>query len=103
MRAPIETTESCRGFVSSPTARRVRVIVVDGSPQYLDVVCDLLDLQEIVDVIGRAANFDEAVQLVVNLQPDLVLMDIAMPYANLVGAAIILFEGVSPMKVVGMS
>jgi len=102
MNAAIERIERCRGFVSSPAARRVRVIVVDGSPQYLKVVCDLLDLQEIVDVIGRAANFDEAIQLVVNLQPDVVLMDIAMPYANLVVAAIILSEGVSPVKVVVM-
>jgi len=80
----------------------VRVVVVDGSPQHLKVVCALQDFREMVDVIGRAANFDEAIQLAVNLQPDRVLMDIAMPYANLGVAAIILSEGVSPRKVVGM-
>lgn len=102
MRAAIETIERCRSFVGTPAACRVRVVVVDGSPQYLKVVCALLDLHEIVDVIGRAANYDEAIQLALSLQPDLVLMDIAMPFANLVVAVIILSDALSPMKVVGM-
>lgn len=102
MRATIDAIERCRSITREPAARRVRVLVVDESTQYLAVVCSLLDLHEFVDVIGRAATFEEAIQLAVKLQPDLVLMDIELPFANLAVAAIILSGAASRMKVVGM-
>jgi DNA-binding NarL/FixJ family response regulator len=99
MRAAIEL---CQSVAFNPAARKVRVVVVDGSPQYLAVICSLLDLHELVDVIGRAASFDEAIQLAVNLQPDLLLMDIEIPFANLAVATIILSGAISHMKIIGM-
>src|SRR6266567_4850839 len=102
MRAAIEAIELCKSVARNPAARKVRVVVVDGSPQYLAVICSLLDLHELVDIIGRAANCGEAIQLAVNLQPDLVLMDIEMPFANQAVATIILSGAISHMKFVGM-
>ena len=102
MRAAIEAIELCQSVARNPAARKVRVVVVDGSPQYLAVICSLLDLHELVDIIGRAASFDEAIQLAVNLQPDLVLMDIEIPFANLAVATIILSGAISRMKIIGM-
>jgi DNA-binding NarL/FixJ family response regulator len=102
MRAAIEAIEPCQGVAGNFAARRVRVVVVDGSPQYLAVICSLLDLHEFVDVIGRAANCGEGIQLAVNLQPDLVLMDIEMPFANLAVATIILSGVIPHTKIVGM-
>src|SRR5713101_3785599 len=102
MRAAIEAIELCQSVARNPAARKVRVVVVDGSPQYLAVICSLLDLHELVDIIGRAASFDEAIQLAVNLQPDLVLMDIEIPLANLAVATIILSGAISRMKIIGM-
>lgn len=102
MRAAMEAIERCQSVVRHPETRRVRVLVVDGSLQYLAVICSLLDLHEFVDVIGRAARFDEAIELAVNLQPDLVLMDIEMAFADLAVAAIILAGASSRIKIVGM-
>jgi DNA-binding NarL/FixJ family response regulator len=102
MRVAIEAIEPCQSVARNPAARKARVIVADGSSQYLAVICSLLDLHELVDVIGRAASFDEAIQLAVKLQPDLVLMDIEMPFANLAVATIILSGVISRMKIVGM-
>jgi DNA-binding NarL/FixJ family response regulator len=102
MRVAIETVEFCQSFARYPATRKVRVVVADGSPQFLAVICSLLDLHEFVDIIGRAANFEETIQLAVNLQPDLILMDIEMPLANLAVAAITLSEALADMKLVGM-
>jgi len=47
---------------------RLSVIVADGSPRYLDTVCKVLEFHEVVDLVGRAANFEETIQLVVTLR-----------------------------------
>ncbi len=45
--------------VSIPTgARRVRTVVVDDSETFLQVVCELLELDPLVDVVARAACED---------------------------------------------
>jgi len=68
----------------------------------METVLVLLELHDSVDLLGRAANFEETVQLVVNHRPDLVLIDLDMPFANLLIPAIILSAN-APMTVVGMS
>ncbi len=47
--------QSQYSFDGADTAR-VRAVVVDGSPTYLQAVCALLDFHEIVDLVGRAAK-----------------------------------------------
>jgi DNA-binding NarL/FixJ family response regulator len=81
--------------------RRLRVVVADESSLSMTVVLSLLEYHELVDLIGRAASFEETIQLVANHQPDLVLIDLDMPLANLVIPAMILCAH-SSVKVVGM-
>ena len=69
--------------------RRLKLIIADGSPQYLDTVRTVLDFHNIVDLLGRAANFQETIQLAASLLPDLVLMDFEMPAAMVAIAAIV--------------
>ena len=76
------------------------MIIADGTPRYLETVRDVLDLHDSVDLIGRAANFEETIQLVVNLQPELVLLDIEMPSAMLAIAAIV--TTAADVHIVGM-
>jgi DNA-binding NarL/FixJ family response regulator len=84
-------------------AGRVRAVVVDGSPTYLQEVCALLDFHEIVDLVGRAANFNESIQLVVDLQPDLILVDLNMPCVDFLIALMVLSSDVADVKIVAMS
>lgn len=80
--------------------RRFAVIIADGTPRYLETVRNVWEFHDIVDLIGRAANFQETIKQVVTLRPDLVLMDIEMPSAMVAIAAIISI-GVN-VQIVGM-
>jgi CheY-like chemotaxis protein len=62
--------------------KRIRTVVVDDSETFLQVVCELLELDPLVDVVARADRGGEAIEIVMKLKPDLVLMDIHMPYLD---------------------
>jgi DNA-binding NarL/FixJ family response regulator len=70
--------------VSIPTSarRRIRTVVVDDSETFLQVVCELLELDPLVDVVARADRGGEAIETVMRLKPDVVLMDVHMPYLD---------------------
>ena len=59
--------------------QKIRVLVVDDHTIVRDGICALLALAGDIEVVGEAANGSEALNMVKELQPDVVLMDIAMP------------------------
>jgi two-component system response regulator NreC len=58
---------------------KIRVLVVDDHTIVRDGICALLALVKDMEVIGEASNGSEALKMVKDLEPDVVLMDIAMP------------------------
>jgi len=58
---------------------KIRVLVVDDHTIVRDGICALLALAGDIEVIGEAANGSEALKMVKELEPDVVLMDITMP------------------------
>jgi len=59
--------------------QKIKVLVVDDHPIVRDGICVLLAVVGDIEVVAEAANGREAIELVKELQPDVVLMDIAMP------------------------
>jgi DNA-binding NarL/FixJ family response regulator len=59
----------------------VRVLLADDHPLFRDGIASLLSARD-YDVVGQAANGAQAVRLVEEFRPDLVLMDIRMPGVN---------------------
>jgi DNA-binding NarL/FixJ family response regulator len=57
----------------------IRVLVVDDAVDLRSIIRILLDLEEDFDVVAEASTGAEAVQLSRELQPDLVVLDVAMP------------------------
>ncbi len=57
----------------------IRVLIVDDAPQVRRDLCLLLQLSSEVEVVGEAANGQEAIHQAEMLHPDVVIMDINMP------------------------
>jgi DNA-binding NarL/FixJ family response regulator len=57
----------------------IRVLVVDDAVDLRGIIRILLDLEDDFDVVAEASTGAEAVQLSRELQPDLVVLDVAMP------------------------
>jgi DNA-binding NarL/FixJ family response regulator len=57
----------------------IRVLVVDDHAILRDGIRSLLERQAGITVVGEASNGREALDCVGELQPDIVLMDVAMP------------------------
>ena len=58
---------------------RVRVVIADDQRLFAEALEAILSTDERLEIVGKAANGEEAVGLAVALKPDVILMDIAMP------------------------
>lgn len=60
----------------------MRVLVVDDHALFAEALMFTLGIDERIEVVGWARNGAEAVSLAESLQPDVVLMDVHMPYMD---------------------
>ncbi|MBE0481749.1 MAG: response regulator transcription factor [Dehalococcoidia bacterium] len=58
---------------------RIRVLLADDHAVVRQGTRQLLEHERDIQVVGEAADGEEAVQLAVRLKPDVIIMDIAMP------------------------
>ena len=68
-----------RAALQEVHGRKINVIVVDDIAQTRENLIRSLHFQTNIDVIGTATNGQQAIQLVKEMQPDVVLMDVNMP------------------------
>ena len=61
---------------------RIKVLIADDHRDFRKVVHEFLDRLPNVSVVGEASDGKEAVDGVEKLHPDVVLMDIAMPFQS---------------------
>ncbi|UCC10995.1 MAG: chemotaxis-specific protein-glutamate methyltransferase CheB [candidate division WOR-3 bacterium] len=59
--------------------KHIAVLIVDDSPTVRQIVSSTLSNDDEIRVVGQARNGKEAVQMVGQLNPDIVTLDIAMP------------------------
>jgi len=60
----------------------IKVLVAEDHLITRQGICRLLEDERDLTVIGEASDGEEAVQMVTEMQPDVVIMDIAMPKLN---------------------
>ncbi|HEX8917013.1 MAG TPA: response regulator transcription factor [Chloroflexota bacterium] len=78
----------------------IRVLVVDDQALIREGLQTLLDLSQGIDVVGVAADGEEAVRLVAETNPDVVLMDLRMPRCDGVEATRRITQGFPTVRVV---
>ncbi len=61
------------------TFKLIKILVTDDHTMVRDGICAVLSLQKDMDVVGEAANGQEAIDKTKRLLPNVVLMDIVMP------------------------
>jgi DNA-binding NarL/FixJ family response regulator len=61
---------------------RIRVLIVDDHPLMREGIRSVVGNDDHLEVIGEAGNGETALQLVRDLRPDVVVMDINMPDMN---------------------
>jgi two-component system, NarL family, response regulator DegU len=64
---------------SPPDERAVRILIADDHLLFAESLMAVLGEDERVDVVGIAKDGQEAVELAVEFQPDVILMDLKMP------------------------
>jgi chemotaxis response regulator CheB len=74
--------EFAQEVLRRPDPSRIRTVVVDDSPMFLQLACELLELDSAIDVMARAGKGGEAIEAVMKTKPDMVLMDVNMPYLD---------------------
>jgi DNA-binding NarL/FixJ family response regulator len=64
----------------------IRILLVDDQPLFREGLATLLSLQAEVTVVGEAEHGQQAVELALQLRPEVVLMDVRMPVLDGVAA-----------------
>jgi DNA-binding NarL/FixJ family response regulator len=70
----------------SPT----RIFLVDDSAALLAELCH--DLEEEFEIVGTATNGQDAVDAILRLNPDVIVLDISMPLLNGIEASVLIRE-----------
>jgi DNA-binding NarL/FixJ family response regulator len=81
----------------------LRILLVDDFASWRSYVASVLQQRECFEVVGEAADGQEAIEKATELQPDLILMGIAMPKLNGIEAAKRIRDRAANSKIVFIS
>jgi DNA-binding NarL/FixJ family response regulator len=85
------------------TRASTRVLVVDDESLVRRILKQILAGYNDLELVGEAANGEEAIDAVVRLQPDIVVMDIRMPALDGIAAAREIRAKFPHVKIIGLS
>ena len=80
-----------------------RVLLVDDESLVRRILKQILSAYQDLELVGEAANGEEAISAVERLQPDVVVMDIRMPGFDGIAAARAIREKYPRAKIIGLS
>ena len=80
-----------------------RVLLVDDESLVRRILKQILSAYQDLELVGEAANGEEAISAVEKLQPDVVVMDIRMPGYDGIAAVRAIREKYPRAKIIGLS
>jgi DNA-binding NarL/FixJ family response regulator len=80
-----------------------RVLLVDDESLVRRILKQILSAYQDLELVGEAANGEEAISAVERLQPDVVVMDIRMPGYDGIAAVRAIREKYPRAKIIGLS
>lgn len=86
-----------------PRAQPVRVLLVDDHAMVRAGLRQLLDAAPDLQVIGEASDGDAGVRLALELKPDVIVMDLAMPGLSGAEATKVILDGNPKVRVLALS
>src|SRR6188472_4636276 len=81
----------------------IKVLIVDDIPETRDHLSRLLGLERDLDVAGTAGTGEEAIEMAMEIRPDVVVMDINMPGMDGIAAAEIISQRLPTSPIIMMS
>jgi DNA-binding NarL/FixJ family response regulator len=69
------------------SSRQARILLVDDFAPWREQLRSLLDTRSDWNIIGEASDGQEAIEKATEMQPDIILLDVAMPILNGIEAA----------------
>ena len=85
------------------SSEKISLVIVDDHPLVLDGLISRLERSNQIEVVGQASNGQDAIKVVEQVMPDVVLMDINMPVMNGIEAAEIFKEKFNSVKLLVLS
>ncbi|MDP3582222.1 MAG: response regulator transcription factor [Ignavibacteria bacterium] len=79
---------------------KIKVIVADDHPIFRKGLVDIIELEKDIEILGQAANGEEAVNLIKRVLPDIAVLDINMPMTTGFDAARELRKSNSLVKII---
>jgi DNA-binding NarL/FixJ family response regulator len=80
--------------------RQLTILIADDHPIFRRGLCDVIQADARLRLVGQASNGEEALKLVDELRPDIAILDVHMPRLTGLQAARKLIERKSPVKLV---
>jgi DNA-binding NarL/FixJ family response regulator len=65
--------------IAVPTKNKIRIVVADDHPIFRDGLCKLLALEEDFEVVAQASDGRQVLDVLQQLEPDILLLDLKMP------------------------
>ncbi len=99
----VERIHEFSDFLKRAHQEKIRLLIVDNISATREKLNEFFSAEPDIEVIGAVTNGEEAIQMAVELQPDVVLMEIILPGISGLAACETISQRVPAAKIIMMS